>query len=52
VEVALSVVLLSGATLLFETLWHMQNDHLGFRPDDRGLQSLIHPREVVDAVCT
>ena len=33
VEVALSVVLLSGATLLFETLWHMQNDHLGFRPE-------------------
>jgi putative ABC transport system permease protein len=33
VEVALSVVLLSGATLLFKTLWHMQNDHLGFRPD-------------------
>jgi hypothetical protein len=33
VEVALSVVLLSGAVLLFETLWHMQNDHLGFRPE-------------------
>jgi putative ABC transport system permease protein len=33
VEVALSVVLLSGATLLFKTLWHIQNDHLGFRPD-------------------
>ncbi|SPE33639.1 conserved membrane hypothetical protein [Candidatus Sulfopaludibacter sp. SbA3] len=33
VEVALSVVLLSGAALLFETLWHMQNDHLGFRPE-------------------
>jgi predicted permease len=32
VEVALSVVLLSGAALLFQTLWHMQNDHLGFRP--------------------
>jgi putative ABC transport system permease protein len=33
VEVALSVVLVSGAALLFETLWHMQNDHLGFRPE-------------------
>ncbi len=33
VEVALSVILLSGAALLFETLWHMQNDHLGFRPE-------------------
>jgi predicted permease len=32
-EVALSVVLLSGAALLVETLWHMQNDHLGFRPE-------------------
>jgi len=33
VEVVLSVVLLSGAALLLETLWHMQNDHLGFRPE-------------------
>jgi putative ABC transport system permease protein len=33
VEVALSVVLLCGAALLFETLWHMQNDHLGFQPE-------------------
>jgi len=33
VEVALSVVLLSGAALLFQTLWHMQNDHLGFPPE-------------------
>src|SRR5271157_79738 len=32
-EVALSVILLSGAALLFETLWHMQNDHLGFQPE-------------------
>jgi putative ABC transport system permease protein len=32
VEVALSVVLLSGAALLFQTLWHLQNDHLGFQP--------------------
>lgn len=30
---ALSVVLLAGAALLLETLWHMQNDHLGFRPE-------------------
>jgi putative ABC transport system permease protein len=33
VEMALSVILLSGAALLFETLWHMQNDHLGFQPE-------------------
>ena len=33
VEVALSVVLLSGAALLFQTLWHMQNDRLGFSPE-------------------
>jgi putative ABC transport system permease protein len=33
VEVALSVVLLSGAALLFETLWHLQYDHLGFQPE-------------------
>ena len=33
VEVALSVVLLSGAALLFETLWHMRKDHLGFQPE-------------------
>ncbi len=33
VEVALSVVLLCGAALLLETLWHLQNDHLGFQPE-------------------
>ncbi|MGA2116350.1 MAG: FtsX-like permease family protein [Bryobacteraceae bacterium] len=33
IEMALSVVLVSGAALLFETLWHMQNDHLGFLPE-------------------
>ncbi|MDR3700025.1 MAG: ABC transporter permease [Candidatus Sulfopaludibacter sp.] len=33
VEVALSVILLSGAALLFQTLWHLQNDHLGFQPE-------------------
>jgi putative ABC transport system permease protein len=32
-EVALSVVLLSGAALMLQTLWHMQNDHLGFQPE-------------------
>jgi predicted permease len=32
-EMALSVVLLSGAALLIETLWHMRNDHLGFLPE-------------------
>jgi len=33
VEMALSVVLLAGAALLFQSLWHMQNDHLGFQPE-------------------
>ncbi len=32
-EVALCLVLLSGAGLLLETLWHMENDHLGFVPE-------------------
>jgi putative ABC transport system permease protein len=32
-EVALSVILLCGATLLLETLWHLQYDHLGFQPE-------------------
>ena len=32
-EVALSVLLLWGAVLLLETLWHMQHDHLGFVPE-------------------
>ncbi len=32
-EVALSMILVSGAALLFETLWHLENDHLGFRPE-------------------
>jgi putative ABC transport system permease protein len=33
VEMALSVVLLAGAALLLQSLWHMQNDHLGFQPE-------------------
>ena len=32
-EVALSLVLLSGAALLVETLWRMQHDRLGFAPE-------------------
>lgn len=32
-EVALSVLLLWGAVLLLETLWRMQNSHLGFAPE-------------------
>lgn len=32
-EVALAVILVSAAALLLQTLWHMQNDHLGFRPE-------------------
>jgi len=33
VEVALSVILLCGASLLLETLWHLQYEHLGFQPE-------------------
>ncbi len=32
-EIALSVVLVCGAALLLETLWHLENDHLGFEPE-------------------
>ncbi|HYW44838.1 MAG TPA: ABC transporter permease [Bryobacteraceae bacterium] len=32
-EIALSVMLLSGAALLLQTLWHLRNDRLGFQPD-------------------
>jgi putative ABC transport system permease protein len=32
-ELALSVVLVSGGALLFETLWHIWNDSLGFQPE-------------------
>ena len=32
-EVALSLVLLSGAALLLQTLWHLRNDRLGFQPE-------------------
>jgi putative ABC transport system permease protein len=32
-EVALSLILLFGAALLLETLWHLRNDRLGFQPE-------------------
>jgi predicted permease len=32
-EIALSVILLSGAALLLQTLWHLKKDHLGFEPE-------------------
>jgi putative ABC transport system permease protein len=32
-EIALSLILLSGAALLLQTLWHLKNDHLGFNPE-------------------
>ncbi len=32
-EVALSLILLSGAALLLQTLWHLRNDRLGFQPE-------------------
>jgi putative ABC transport system permease protein len=47
-EVALSVVLLAGAALLLETLWHMQNDHLGFRPANVVSVSIPLPRATPD----
>ncbi len=33
VEIALSLILLAGASLLLESLWHLRNDHLGFAPE-------------------
>lgn len=32
-EVALSLLLLCGASLLLETLWHLRHDRLGFTPE-------------------
>ena len=32
-EVALCLILLSGAALLTQTLWHLRNDRLGFEPE-------------------
>jgi len=32
-EVGLSVILLSGAALLLQSLWHLQRDRLGFLPE-------------------
>lgn len=32
-EAALCLVLLFGASLLLQTLWHLRNDHLGFEPE-------------------
>ncbi len=40
VEVALSVLLLCGASLLVETLWHLRNDHLGFAPEHATMISI------------
>jgi putative ABC transport system permease protein len=34
-EIALSLLLLSGAALLLQTLWHLRNDRLGFQPEHR-----------------
>jgi putative ABC transport system permease protein len=33
-EVALCLILLSGAALLLQTLWHLRNDRLGFEPEN------------------
>lgn len=32
-EIALSTILVAAAALLLETLWHLENDQLGFRPE-------------------
>jgi putative ABC transport system permease protein len=32
-EAALCLILLSGAALLLQTLWHLRNDRLGFEPE-------------------
>lgn len=32
-EMALCLILLSGAALLLQTLWHLRNDRLGFEPE-------------------
>ena len=32
-EVAICFILLSGAALLLQTLWHVEYDHLGFQPE-------------------
>ncbi len=50
VEVGLSVILLAGAALLLETLWHMQHDHLGFLPEHLVTISVPLPSGLVDAV--
>ena len=34
VEMALCLILLSGAALLAQTLWHLRNDRLGFQPEN------------------
>jgi len=33
-EMALCLILLSGAALLLQTLWRLRNDHLGFQPEN------------------
>lgn len=33
-EMALCLILLSGAALLLQTLWHLRNDRLGFEPEN------------------
>ena len=39
-EVALSLLLLCGASLLLETLWHLRHDHLGFAPEHATMISI------------
>jgi putative ABC transport system permease protein len=33
IEVGLCFVLVAGSALLLQSLWHLENDHLGFQPD-------------------
>jgi putative ABC transport system permease protein len=48
VEIGLSVVLLCGAALLFQTLWHMQYERLGFQADHVLTVSVPWPGRSVD----
>jgi putative ABC transport system permease protein len=43
VQVGLSLVLLVGASLLAESLWHLVNNPLGYQPDHRLTFSIVLP---------
>ncbi len=49
-EVALSLILLSGAALLLQTLWHLQKDRLGFQPEHAFTMSIPLKSTKLEAV--